>query len=1108
MTVDDDHMNDDPFDLNGSDSTEDNPTKPGDRLRKFLAANSDADDAGLLANSVESDSEQIVLGDTQPIRPVPLVPPNSTQDEAGTIVEAEPYTSPPLVPPASAPFQKRGEELTIPPPPGGTTGTPLPQRVEEVDTSATRVTPAAYQPPVLGQKRKPTQRKHVASTPDRDTYHQAPTPPVTTAVIDVKRVMGCFLRMVVGFLFAGVFIVLAVLSFLVFQYFSIARALPSVDDLRAKASQFETTRILDRNQNVLYEMMDPNAGKRTYVPLQRISPYLIAATIATEDKEFYNNPGYDPIAILRALWQNYTSGEVVSGASTITQQLARTLLLSPEERYRKTVDRKAREIVLAAEITRKYSKEEILELYLNENNYGNLAYGIQAAAETYFATGADKLTLSQAAFLAGIPQAPAVYDVFSNRDVTVARSKQVIILMFQLSQEANCIYVSTQAQKVCLDASGAVQAAQEIDSFVFQPPKFNMRFPHWVNYIRFQLEEQFDPQTIYRSGFTVYTTIDPGLQELAEQAVKKQVDALSDRNVQNGALIAIQPSTGEILAMVGSADFDNEEISGQVNMTLSPRQPGSSIKPLTYLAAFEKGWTPGTLIWDVPSEFPPSGDPNDTRPPYQPANYDERFHGPVTVRSALANSYNIPAVKALDFVKIYDNPDTELEDGLINVARRMGITTLTRPDYGLSLTLGGGEVTLLELTNVYATFGNGGRKMPAIGITRIVDSDGNLVYEYKPPSGVQVIRAEHAYLINSILSDKEARTPMFGANSVLNLPFQAGVKTGTTNDFRDNWTIGYTPDLAVGVWVGNADYTPMENTTGLSGAAPIWSEFMTQAVQNISKGNPTPFQRPAGIVDRVICSLSGSEPSDWCTSQRSEVFAYDQLPLTKEMDLLAKVEVDTWTGLKASSFCPDFTEEKLVVNVTDSWAIKWIKENPAGREWAESVGLPDPVLFAPERECKKGDPQVTIKFAGLDDYQNVKSSPLDIYAIVDTTNGFKEFSLEYGKGDDPDSWKVLKDGFLDPIRQPEQIYSWDLEDLKPGGYTLRIYLTSDRRTFAEKRLHFNLILPTATPTSTRTPTNTFTPSLTPTETPTPTEILPSSTATETLTPTPSETTAP
>ncbi len=272
--------------------------------------------------------------------------------------------------------------------------------------------------------------------------------------------------------------------------------------------------------------------------------------------------------------------------------------------------------------------------------------------------------------MAGLPQAPAVYDIYTNREATLNRHKQVLILMYRLSAEKNCIYVGNGLEDVCVNE--VASAAEEIEKYQFIPHDYSMRYPHWVNYIRAQLENQFDPQTIYRSGFTVYTTLDPSLQERAQQIVSNQVAQMADKNATNGALIAIRPASGEILAMVGSADFNNEAISGQVNMSISPRQPGSSIKPLVYLAAFEKGWTPATLIWDIPTGFSPSGDPDDLAPPYEPVNYDGRFHGPATVRSALANSFNIPAVKALDFVKIYDDPTTPQEDGFIQFCGKSG----------------------------------------------------------------------------------------------------------------------------------------------------------------------------------------------------------------------------------------------------------------------------------------------------------------------------------------------------------------------------------------------------------------------------------------------------
>ncbi len=949
-------------------------------------------------------------------------------------------------------------------------------------------------------KKKRTSRSGGAHPPDAGKK-----PPLFTRF--GKNPKSCLLYGLLGSAVLLITIGLLSVSFLIFQYFRIAAGLPSIDDLRQYASQFETTRIYDRNGNLLYEILDPNAGRRTFTSLENISPYVIAATIATEDKDFYTNPGFDIWGIIRAFWQNYTSGQVVSGASTITQQLARSLLLSPEERSQVTTQRKTREIVLAAEITRKYSKDEILELYLNEIYYGNIAYGIEAAAETYFNTTADQLNLAQASFLAGLPQAPAIYDVFTNREGALLRHQDVVNLMYQLSRDRTCIRVNQWDVPICIRLDEAVAAVQEIENFAFSQRPVNMPFPHWVNFIRMQLEAQFDPQTIYRSGFRVYTTLDPEFQNHAQNALKTQVEKLVDNDATDGALVAIRPATGEILAMVGSADFYNEAISGQVNMAISPRQPGSSIKPLTYTAAFEKGWTPATVIWDVPSEFPPSGNPDDTRDPYKPVNYDGKFHGPVRARIALASSYNVPAVKVLDFVKIYDNPETSEKDGFIAFAERMGISTLTRDDYGLSLTLGGGDVSLLELTGAFSIFANGGIRQAPYSITKIVDHFGKLVYEHESAPGEQVIRADHAFLISDILSDNNARSAAFGRDSFLNLPFDAAVKTGTTNNFHDNWTLGYTPDIAIGVWIGNADYTPMKNVSGVTGAAPLWAEVIQWEINRTMAGTPTAFNRPESIEDIVICKTSGTEPSDHCSDQTSEIFAKGQPPLPEKEDFWQEIAIDTWTNLRAGPACSEFTEEKLTLNVSEKWAREWIRDEESGRSWAEELGFPDPVIFTPSRECKSDDPRPTIVFVGLNDGATISSSPLDIYAVVSATDNFKGFRLQYGVGNNPSKWHDL-DKSSSQVNEPKKLVSWDVYQAGSARVTLRIVMTSTKGTTAEKRIHINLNVPTLTPTPEPTLTNTPEPTWTSVPTETPIIILPTDTAIPLDTPVPVDTLTP
>jgi penicillin-binding protein 1C len=978
---------------------------------------------------------------------------------------------------------------------------PLPRRVNEIDVEGTRVTPAAYTPTRSQQPQQPAPIQPGASQPHPYSQPSAQRRGPTTqqparsrakkAGINWKGNWGCFLRGLVVAAFVAVIISLIGGSYFVYKYYEIASNLPAVSDLKNRASQFETTRILDRNGRVLYEILDPSAGRRTYIPLSQISPNLVAATIATEDKEFYNHPGFDPAAIIRALWENYRTDGQGGGASTITQQLARALLLSPEERSQRTYTRKSREIILAAEITRRYSKDEILELYLNEIYYGNLAYGVEAAAETYFGKTAKDLTLGEASFLAGLPQSPAIYDIYTNPQDTLIRQQQVLVLMFQMSSEQNCIKVSNSEAPICIDPVTATQAANEMKSYAFRPPSFDARYPHWVNFVRSKLEELYDAQTIYRSGFVVYTTLDPIMQDTAQQLVTNQVAAMVDNNTKNGALVAIRPATGEILAMVGSPDFNNAAISGQINMAASPtRQPGSSMKPFTYIAAFEKGWTPSTLIWDVPTQFP-----DGANPPYEPRNYDGKFHGGLTVRLALANSFNIPAVKTLEFVGIYDDPNTPKKDGFIGMAERLGITSLTRNDYGLSLTLGGGDVSLIDMTSAYAVIANGGARVPPVSILKITDFAGEIIYEYKPQAGEQVIRAEHAYLISSILSDNEARSFTFGRNSRLNLSFPVAAKTGTTNDIRDNWTLGYTSDLVTGVWVGNADYTPMVSSSGLSGAAPVWSQFMEFAVPYLTNGAPTPFSRPPGIVDMVVCRFSGTQPSNLCGSQYTEMFVADQPPLPPEQDLLRKANIDLWTGFEASQECEGPNEEEIVLNVTDKWARDWLGTGD-GRAWLEDRGLPRRPYFAPERACKADDPQPVIEFS-LKDGDSITSNVLEIKGSATVDKGFKKWILEFGQGADPVSWTVLVES--DKPVENGTLYSWNVSDLSNGKVSLRLTLVGDKAE-VDERITLNIDLPVPTETPTEVPTETPTPTFTPTETLTPQVIVP-----PTDTPTPTET---
>ena len=564
---------------------------------------------------------------------------------------------------------------------------------------------------------------------------------------------------------------------------------------------FEMTRVVDRRGALLAELWDE--GRRTWVPLSRISQHLLDATIATEDATFYYNLGVDPARIAGAALQNAQQGGVVSGASTITMQLARNLFLGPESRYAVNMDRKMLEAGLAQELTALFSKDELLEMYLNLLNYGHLAYGPEAASQVYFAKPAAELTLAEATLLAGIPQQPANLDPLRNFAAARARQRIVLDLMVRHGK-------LTQAQ--------ADAAYAEPITFNPDPDRRITAAPHFVQYIAQQAQPLLGDQAIGRSGLLITTTLDLPMQTAAQEIVATRVAQLQPQfDLSNAALVAMKPGSGEILVMVGSAGFSDASIDGQVNVAVSPRQPGSAIKPMLYATAFEDTLlSPASVLWDVPVTYTVSAGNV-----YVPANYDRRFHGAVTARTALASSYNVPAVKLLDAVGVAR---------MLASAQAMGLKSLTRDQewYGLSLTLGGGEVTLLDLTTAFATLANAGTYAEPTPFLAVSDAQGRPVT--LPRRAVsQAVSPAAAFQVTDILADNAARAPAFGANSPLRIDRPAAVKTGTTTDWRDNWTVGYTRYLVAGVWAGNSDGRPMRNTSGLTGAAPIWSDFM-QAV--------------------------------------------------------------------------------------------------------------------------------------------------------------------------------------------------------------------------------------------------------------------------------------
>ncbi len=623
-------------------------------------------------------------------------------------------------------------------------------------------------------------------------------------------------------------------------------------------------RFFDRNGRLLFELH--TAEKRRWIDYEDVPQALLDATIAVEDDTFWSNPGFDAPAIAAAALRNARKSDARPvGASTITQQLVRHIVFSYEERVNVSYERKLREIFLAFILTQQRTKREILTMYLNEIYYGNLAYGIEAASQTYFGKPAAELTLGEAAFLAGLPQSPALLDPY--RNLQGARQRQAFVLSLMVDEGM----ISELDARVAQGVGLRLQPLLPDDQASGAAAPDRLQAPHFVLYVQRYLEERYGADALARGGWQITTTLDLDIHNLAQQALREQVAARTAINdVNNGAAIALKPATGEIVAMVGSLDYFNAAIDGQVNVALSPRQPGSSIKPITYAAALEHGWTTGDVLWDVPIRLV-AGDGQS----FVPTNYDGRFRGPLLLRDALANSYNIPPVQLIRDIGV---------GPMIATARKMGVESLTEPPgyYGLALTLGGGEVTLLELSQAYATLANMGRRPRLSSVLHIVDGHGRLVYDAhndRVPPG-NALDPRIAYIITDILDDDEARAPAMGLHNALHLPFPAAAKTGTTNDFRDNWTLGYTPGVVVGVWLGNSDGHAMVDASGLRNAAPVWRRIvegiyadasMAASLQVNGAAPPQQFEQPAGIEHKEVC-LPRAVGGERCGATRPDLF--------------------------------------------------------------------------------------------------------------------------------------------------------------------------------------------------------------------------------------------
>lgn len=836
----------------------------------------------------------------------------------------------------------------------------------------------------------------------------------------VKLAKLAFLGVII--LFLGSFLVLPLLAF----------NLPSPDKV-VRREGF-STKILDRNGKPLHDIFLDE--RRTPVSLSEVPQDLKEATIAIEDKNFYKHQGFDPFGILRGFTRIFTRG-YAQGGSTLTQQLVKNVLLTPE----RTIWRKIKEFILAIQIERKYSKDEILQMYLNEAPYGGTAWGVEAASETYFGKSVSELNLVESAILAGLPQRPSVYSPYSTQPKAyVDRTKQVLRRMREDG------YITEEEEK---------KALEDLENIKFQEKGAGFKAPHFVQYVQRVLIERYGEQVIEQGGLKVTTTLDLDLQEKAQKIVSEEIKKVEALNITNGAAVVLNPETGEILAMVGSKDFDDPNYDGQFNVaTDGLRQPGSSIKPITYVTAFKKGYTASTLLMDVPTEFNAGAG----QPPYKPVNYDGKYRGPIQVRYALGNSINIPAVKMLAMVGIKDMLATAFDLGISTLEPTK--SNLTR--LGLSVTLGGGEVRLIELTNAYNAFVNQGFRTNPIAILKVEDTNGKVLEKVEPKKGKRVLTPEEAFMIADILSDNEARTAVFGPNSQLNIPgWQVMVKTGTTNEQKDNWTIGGNKYAMVGVWVGNNDNSSMKSVaSGVTGASPIWRRVMLESLN----GKPNiKFEQPGGIVTAAVDTVSGYAAHDGYPS-RIEKFIVGTEPREDTVHVKLKVCKSYGKLATPADIASGNYEEK------EFFVFK--EEDPTGgidgiNKWQEGIlnwlsTQTDPRYHPPTDYCGTGNP-VNVEFLSPTDRTSDLPNKFTVKIKADSTSDVVQIELEVDGG------KVRT--FTKPPYEHEV-------DLPKGVHTLRAKAKDSSGNESDRSITIGVQVPWD-----------YSPSPTPTLSPSPTPLL-------------------
>lgn len=766
--------------------------------------------------------------------------------------------------------------------------------------------------------------------------------------------MGTFICLVVGMLFIG----------LLFAWY--AKDLPRPDKVRR--TEGLSTVVLDRNGETLYDIFENQ--NRIPVKYEDIPNHLKLATVSVEDKDFFKHQGLSASGILRGMTACILLRRC-QGGSTLTQQLVKNVLLTNE----RTLPRKMKEAILSIQIERRYNKDEILQMYLNEAPYGGTAVGVEAAAQYYFSKPVKELSLVESVIIAGLPQAPSTYSPFTGEPKAyVWRAEQVLRRMREDGH---------------ITGNQEIEAVSLLSEVVFSTGTESLRAPHFIAYIKDQLVEKFGSKIVDSGGLKVTTTLDWKLQEVSQKIVKEEVDKAKNLKVGNGAAVVVDPKTGEILVLVGSKDYIGTDSAGlKFNVPVQgKRQPGSSLKPITYAAAFKKGYTGATMLMDVETKYP-FGDPD--KPEYNPKNYDGKFRGPMQLRYALGNSINTIAVKVSALVGIKDS---------LKLAYDMGLTTLEPTNdnmsrIGLSMTLGGGEVTLLDLTSAYGVFAFEGKRHDPVAILKVEDAKGKVLFEHKQTNPREVLSPEVSYLISDILSDNDARKEVFGVKSLLVIPgHTVAVKTGTTDDKRDNWTIGYTPSIVVGAWVGNNDNSPMNPAlaSGVTGAAPIWRRIILESLKG--KNNES-FARPGKIVEMEIDGFGGGTIVEG-QARRNERFVAGTEPnspaaIYQNLKISKKDNGKLANGVEIAKGEYD-TKSFIVIRETDPVS------TDGKNRWQESIdawirGQSD-AKYRPPTETYIGGNQVAIVIKSPSDGSQVNSNDVEIKIESSTEKQFSRVEI-------------------------------------------------------------------------------------------------------------------